>query len=183
MNPTHKLHAIFTQKTNAEAAMDLMMQSGVFDRSQIFLIQVPMLVETDEASAHNRPRRLPEFLEPPRVVALTGGAVLAVAASYSLLDFMTLDGQTLSTMIVGATLGAFVGLSAGWIAHTRRSAVGDAPESSGKNWVLVVHANSEHEAALAEELLASARLSSKLRVHRRGGVTRPRIRSWSRASG
>ena len=183
MNGTHKLHAIFTQKTDAEAAMDLMMQTGVFERNQIFLIEVPSLVETDEASAHNRPRRLPEFLEPPRVVALTGGAVLAVAASYSLLDFVILDGKTLSTMIIGATLGAFVGLATGWLAHTRRRAVGDAPESSGKNWVLVAHANTESEVELAEELLASARLSSKLRLLRRGGVYRPKIRSWSRVSG
>ena len=174
MNRTHKLHAIFSEKSKAQAAMELMMKSGVFRRDQLFLVEVPGLVDTENARVRTRGRSLVEFLRPLRLAAFAGGILLVGAVSHSTLHGVGLQGAAVPLIVASAIIGAYAGLLGGWMAFPHKcNAASGLGRSGGANWVLIVHAHGERDTTLAEELLSSARLPSKLRIPRKGMVGRP----------
>lgn len=175
----HKLHAIFSEKSKAQAAMDLMISTGSFRRNQLILVEVPRLVDTEQAHARIHRQPLVEMLQPFRIAGLAGGMLLVGAISYSILHGVGLEGASYPLIFASAIVGAYAGLLGGWTGYWRKSsAVSGFGRSGPGNWVLIVIAHDAQGANLAEELLASTRLPSKLRIPRKGIVARATAIPW-----
>ncbi|MDX1431050.1 MAG: hypothetical protein R3286_01255 [Gammaproteobacteria bacterium] len=175
MSETHKLHAIFPDKRKAEDAKALMMKSGAFSDAQLFLVEVPTLVDTDAARRWSR-RRMSRIGSAPCIFAAVGAGFALIGAGASLATGIVFpQAHPLSAVLAAAGAGALLGLP-GLRSLSRCRLIASRPASRGRrgsNWVLIAHARSEREANFAEDLLASTRLSRKLRVRRRRAPAAP----------
>lgn len=162
---TYKLHAIFSDKAKAQSARDLMIKSGAFDRDQLVIVEVPTLVDTESEGVRARSPVARGARRAIVVCALGTAVALAGAGTgFMVRDFLPGASAVIAGVLAGG-MGALLGMCG--IPLLARDAPREARVPRG-NWVLIAHAYSEREASLAEDMLASSRLSHRLRVRPNG---------------
>lgn len=175
MSPTHKLHAIFHDKARAQSAREIMIKSGAFSRSQLFLVEVPTLIDAEKMDKRSR-----SLLSRIGARLFTGAMVGAAVALAGVVSFLLVQSDSpisspYRALSVSAAVGALGGVLIAWTLSLRGALLPRAASANDRrsNWVLVAHAHSEREASLGEELLASSRLPRKLRVRPNGSPMTP----------